>query len=423
MSADLLMPKLGLTMTEGLLMEWKVAPGEAFSRGQLLFVVETDKAATDIEAEADGVLAERLVEEGETVPVGTPVGRLVPAAGGESPPPPPPPSPSVPLPVPEARSESRPQAAAVAPPPSVVVQLVARQAGGRVVATPLARRIARERGIDLSSVTGSGPRGRIKLADVERATPAAAPAASPAIGQAAGKQATGEQAAARRVRPSPIQAAMARRLSQVKQGVPHFYLSVEAEVSALLELRAALNADSTRPKLTLTHFVLAAVGRSLAEQPGINRIWADGEIVEFSATHVSMAVEAEAGLYVPVVRDAGSASLDRVAAEARAAMEKARSGRLSAAEMEGAAIAVSNAGMHDVTWLTPIINAGQSAILGVGSVRELFRPDAEGAPALRREMGLVFSGDHRVHTGVEGLTFLNRVRTYLETPLRLLRQA
>lgn len=418
MSADLLMPKLGLTMTEGLLMEWKVAPGDTFSRGQVLFVVETDKAATDIEAEADGVLAERLVEEGETVPVGAPVGRLASEAGGQSP------SPSAPVPAPPAAAEKMPEAAAVAPPPvQPVVRQVARQvaspAGGRVIATPLARRIARERGIDLSSVSGSGPRGRIKLADVERAAPAAAAATMPA----AGEHAAAEQAAARRVRPTPMQAAMARRLSQVKQGVPHFYLSVEAEVSALLELRASLNADDTRPKLTLTHFVLAAVGRALAEQPGINRVWADGDILEFSATHVAMAVEAEAGLYVPVVRDAGGVSLDRVAAEARAAMEKARSGRLAAAEMEGAAIAVSNAGMHDVTWLTPIINTGQSAILGVGSVRALFRPDADGAPALRREMGLVFSGDHRVHTGVEGLTFLNRVRTYLETPLRLLRQA
>jgi len=411
MSADLLMPKLGLTMTEGVLMEWKVAPGEAFSRGQVLFVVETDKAATDIEAEADGVLAERLVEEGETVPVATPVGRLASAAGGEGPPSPPY--------APEAKTERKPEAAAAAPPPPIqqvgqqVAQQAARPAGGRVIATPLARRVARERGIDLSGVAGSGPRGRIKLVDVERAV---------AVVPAAATAAAGEETA-RRVRPTPMQAAMARRLSQVKQGVPHFYLSVEAEVSALLELRAALNADDTRPRLTLTHFVLAAVGRALAEQPGVNRVWTDGEIVEFSATHVSMAVEAEAGLYVPVVRDAGSASLDRVAAEARAAMEKARSGRLSAAEMEGAAIAVSNAGMHDVTWLTPIINAGQSAILGVGSVRELFRPDAQGAPSLRREIGLVFSGDHRVHTGVEGLTFLNRVRTYLENPLRLLRQA
>lgn len=411
MSADLLMPKLGLTMTEGVLMEWKVAPGEAFSRGQVLFVVETDKAATDIEAEADGVLAERLVEEGETVPVATPVGRLASAAGGEGPPAPP----AAPIPAPEAKMRDKPETASPTPPSPAVGQ-AARPAGGRVIATPLARRVARERGVDLSAVAGSGPRGRIKLVDVERAV-AVVPAA------VAAAPAAGEQAAARRVRPTPMQAAMARRLSQVKQGVPHFYLSAEAEVSALLELRAALNADESRPRLTLTHFVLAAVGRALAEQPGINRVWADGEIVEFPATHVSMAVEAESGLYVPVVRDAGSVSLDRVAAGARAAMEKARSGRLSAAEMEGAAIAVSNAGMHDVTWLTPIINAGQSAILGVGSVRELFRPDAEGAPSLRREIGLVFSGDHRVHTGVEGLTFLNRVRTYLENPLRLLRQA
>jgi pyruvate dehydrogenase E2 component (dihydrolipoamide acetyltransferase) len=225
----------------------------------------------------------------------------------------------------------------------------------------------------------------------------------------------------RRVKPTPIQAAMARRLSQVKHGVPHFYLSTEAEISSLLDLRADLNQDTERPKLTLTHFVLAAVGRALADCPGMNRVWVDGEIIEFASTDVSMAVETENGLYVPVVHAAGSASLDQVAARARTVIDKARAGRLSAAEMEGAALAVSNAGMHDVTWLTPIINAGQSSILGIGSVREMFRPGPEGAPSLRREMGLVFSGDHRVHTGVEGLTFLNRIRTYLETPLRLLR--
>jgi pyruvate dehydrogenase E2 component (dihydrolipoamide acetyltransferase) len=134
-----------------------------------------------------------------------------------------------------------------------------------------------------------------------------------------------------------------------------------------------------------------------------------------------MAVETDKGLFVPVVRDAGTMSLDEVAAQARALVAKTRAGNLAAADMEGGAVAVSNAGMHDVTWLTPIINPGQSAIIGVGSVREVFRPDSAGAPELRREMGLVFSGDHRVHTGVEGLEFLNRVKAYLENPLRLLR--
>lgn len=399
MSSELLMPKLGLTMSEGLLLEWKVAPGEAFSKGQLLFVVETDKAATDIEAEADGVFAERLVAEGETVPVGTPVGRLATADGRKL-------AASAPARTRPAE-DGRPAPQIPAPrTPSGVAE------GQRLIATPLARRVARETGIDLATVSGTGPRGRIKLSDVERLAAADSRPSLPA---------SAVTAQHRRVNPTPIQAAMARRLSQVKHGVPHFYLSTEAEVSALLDLRAHLNRDAERSKLTLTHFVLAAVGRALADYPGMNRVWADGEIIEFASTDVSMAVEAESGLYVPVVQAAGSASLDQVAARARAVIDKARSGRLSAAEMEGAAIAVSNAGMHDVTWLTPIINAGQSSILGVGSVREIFRPGPDGAQRLRREMGLVFSGDHRVHTGVEGLTFLNRIRTYLETPLRLLR--
>lgn len=406
MSGDLLMPKLGLTMSEGLLLEWKVAPGEAFSKGQLLFVVETDKAATDIEAEADGVLSQRLVEEGETVPVGTPVGRL--ATGADSP--------GAPAGLGSVREEPQAQPQAAQAPASAAVPAGALDTaqGRRVIATPLARRVAREKGLDLAAAVGTGPRGRVKLADVERLataivnTPARLPAPT----------ATGDH---RRVKPTAVQAAMARRLSQVKHGVPHFYLATEAEVSALLELRAALNRDAERPKLTLTHFVLVAVGRALADCPGINRVWDDGEIVELTSSDVSMAVETETGLRVPVVRGAGSAGLDEVAARARAAMEKARAGRLAAAEMEDAAIAVSNAGMHDVTWLTPIINAGQSSILGVGSIRETFRPAADGTPLLRREMGLVFSGDHRVHTGVEGLAFLNRIRTYLETPLRLMR--
>lgn len=399
MSSDLLMPKLGLTMTEGVLLERSVAPGEAFAKGQILFVIETDKAATEIEAEVDGVLAEWLVGEGDTVPVGTPVGRLVSADGAAS-------APKTETP-PEAAA---PQASPQAPAPQDAPRPLA---GARVMATPLARRIARDKGVDLATITGTGPRGRIKLADIEAA--AGVPVAPPQQPQQTGP------GAQRRVKPTPIQAAMARRLSQVKQGVPHFYLSTEAEVSTLMDLRQELNRDTERTKLTLTHFVLAAVGRALADCSNMNRVWADGEVIEYADTDVSMAVEAESGLYVPVVRGAGSVSLDQVAARARAAMDRARAGRLSAAEMEGAAIAVSNAGMHDVTWLTPIINAGQSAILGVGSVRETFRPDSDGAPCLRREMGLVFSGDHRVHTGVEGLTFLNRIRTLLENPLRLLR--
>ena len=393
MATDLLLPKLGLTMTEGVLLEWKIAPGGAVAKGETLYVVETEKVATDVEADADGVLAEQLVGEGETVPVGTVVGRL---AG------------------PGATAAPRPATprAASAPP-------AAAPGARRIVATPLARRMAAAQGVDLAAVRGTGPNGRIKAVDVETAA-AAAPAAEAQPQPPAPPPA---RPAAARTRPSPTHAAMARRLAEVKHGVPHFYLSTEIEVSALLKLRAELNADEALPRLTLNHFVLAATGRALLDQPTMNRVWADGELAAFADTDVSMAVETDAGLVVPVVRNAGSRPLDEVAADARRLVERARAGRLSADDVGGAAIAVSNAGMHDVTWVTSIINPGQSAILGVGSVREIFRPDADGAPALRREMGVVLSADHRVHTGVEGLAFLAALKRHLESPMRLLRPA
>lgn len=419
MAIDLLMPKLGLTMTEGVLLEWKVRPGEAVTRGQLLYVVETEKIVTEIEAEADGVLEAQLAAEGETVPVGAVVGRL--ATEGEAG--------TAPRAAKPATDEIPPEAKTAAASFPLTTPRLDRDAQ-RIVATPLAKRMAKAHSLDLAGVAGSGPRGRIKAIDVERALDAAprraetiAYAPSIASGGSPPPPRGGDQVAAiaTRQKPSATQATMARRLAGVKQGVPHFYLSTEVEVSALLALREALNADGEAPRLTLNHFVLAAAGRALAEHPNINRVWADGELLTFQDTDVSMAVETGRGLFGPVVRKAGSRPLDAVAADARALVERARSGSLSPADMEGGAIAVSNAGMHDVTWVTSIINPGQSAILGVGSVRGLFRPDDEGRPALRREMGIVLSADHRVHTGVEGLAFLSSLKAYLENPMRLLR--
>jgi pyruvate dehydrogenase E2 component (dihydrolipoamide acetyltransferase) len=403
MANDLLMPKLGLTMTEGLIQEWKVAPGEPVSEGQVVFVVETDKIATEVEAERGGVLVAQLVAEGETVPVGTPVGRLSAGDGTGTGSPATHEAPSA------ARAQTRPQ-------PSRP-RSVGTGPGARIIATPLARRRARELSVDLSSLRGTGPRGRIKAIDVERSevnAPPAMPDIRPPPSVAPAHPGT-------RAKPSPIQAAMARRLAEVKQGVPHFYLSTEVEVSKLVALRSELNQDRSVPAVTLNHLLLAATGRALGDHPGINRVWQDGEVFSFAALDVAMAVETEAGLFVPVLREAGRKALDRIVRDARDLMERARAGALGTDDMTGGAIAVSNAGMHGVTWLTPIINPGHSAILGVGSIREVFRPDEQGRPALRREIGIVFSGDHRVHTGIEALRFLNCVKAYLERPMRLLR--
>ncbi|MCD0501895.1 2-oxo acid dehydrogenase subunit E2 [Bordetella petrii] len=213
---------------------------------------------------------------------------------------------------------------------------------------------------------------------------------------------------------------MARRMTQAKQ-VPHFYLAAEAEVSELQDLRRRLNEQPGASRLTLNHFVIAAVARALHALPYQNRIWLDDQIVQFDAIDVGVAVSTERGLMAPVLHGLGAASLDDIAGQSDALLERVRGGRATREDMSGGAISVSNAGMFNVTYMTPIINPPQSAILGVGSIRQVFRPDDRGAPALKREMGLVLAADHRLHDGASALKFLNYIIELLQDPYRLLR--
>lgn len=398
---DLLMPKLGLTMTEGLVAEWCVASGDSVKQGDVIFVVETEKVANEITADADGVMGEILVPVGETVPVGAVVARWTgpgQRASAEA------------AVAPVAESKPAPQAA------QPQAEATPVNPAGRVVATPLARRQAEELGVALQNVQGSGPHGRIKAADVRAAaaTKQAAPATLPA------QQAVMVPAAERAPASSLVQA-MARRMVEAKQNTPHFYLSAEAEVSELLALRTRLNAQQGQVKLTLNHFIVAAVARALEALPLQNRIWDGGDVVQFRTIEVGVAVSTGRGLMAPVLHDLGGCSLDEIARRADQLVQRVRDGKASRDDMQGGAITVSNAGMFNVTYMTPIINPPQSAILGVGSIRDVFRPDANGAPALKREMGLVLAGDHRLHDGTSGLQFLNRVIDYLQDPYLLLR--
>lgn len=386
MSHPLLMPKLGLTMTEGLLSEWLVTAGAQFKAGDVLFVVETDKVATEVEAQADGVLADIVVEPGQTVPVGAVVGNW---------------------------AESAQEGLSVA---------------ARVLATPLARRLAANKGIALESVDGSGPGGRIKAADIEAASGRQAPFVEPAAEAAPGPVVAASESRAasdaidlgERSKPDSVRATMARRLTEAKQAVPHFYMSIDVQASSLLALRAQRNQLATATHLTLTHFLVAAVGRALRDIPQANRVWDDGEVVTFGSTDVGLAVNTERGLFVPVVRDAGNVSLEEVSRRTAHKVADARAGKLSPDDSTGGAIAVSNAGMYKVKYLTPIINPGQAMILGVGSINQVFRPDGQGKPVLCQELGLVLAADHRILDGVSGLDFLNCVAGYLEQPLKLL---
>ena len=418
---DLLMPKLGLTMTEGLLSEWHVALGATFQAGDLLFTVETEKVANEVEAESDGVLSQILVEAGMTVPVGTPLARLSGAGTIET----------------QSESFSPASPSAASPQSSPMDGPAARklmadhqinrediQATGRdgrvmkedvlrVVATPLARRIAQNQGVDLTLVEGSGPRGRIKARDVEAAR--TTEGTSPVMSVTA-KGVT-------EIIPDAVRRATAHKVSAAKRDIPHFYVSHEAELTSLMQLRSDLNADDERPRISVTHMLIRALGLALTEMPELNRIWVDDRILAFKHVDVGMVAETPDGLRIPVIRDAGSSSLDQIAAQAHEVMARAREGGLKPTDVGEGAISVSNVGMFGVSSLTPIINPPNAMILGVGAEREVFRPGADRTPELRREMTLTLACDHRVIDGADAARFLSAVVSILETPIRLLRPA
>lgn len=389
MKRPFLMPKLGLTMTEGAVSEWPVAPGSRFVQDQTVFVVETEKAANDVGAEADGVMLDIVHGTGTVVSVGEVIGYWDDGVPGAE---------ALLLAV---------QPAPVAPAGRAATEPDASTAG-RVVATPLARAQAALQELDLCTIRGSGPGGRIKAADV-----AAARGAPPQPAQEA------RGLGATRVEPGKIALATARRLLQAKREIPHFYLAVEADVGQLRATRAEVN-EASGSHFTLNHFIVAAVGRALEDEPAANRVWQDEAFLQLEESDVGLAVNTDHGLYVPVVRNAGARALAEVARDAQLVVERARAASLGAEDMGGGAITISNAGMFDVTYITPIINPGQAMILGVGSVREVFRPDAQRRPVLREEMGLVLACDHRVLDGVSGLRFLRRVVHHLEEPTGLL---
>jgi len=372
-SVPFLMPKLGLTMTEGMVAEWRLKAGESFRSGDVVVVIETEKIANEIEAPSAGRLDEILVPEGETVPVGATIAKW------------------------SLKRGTAPVAGETAAAP-----VEAAGGAGRVRATPLARRLAREHGIDLAGLVPSGPRRRIKAADVEAAAAsvrAAVTTARPADGR---------------------RRAVARRLSAVKPGVPHFYLANEARAERLLDLRLQLNERGDRPRLSLTDFIVTAAARALSELPEANRVWREERLVDWASVDIALAVASESGLMVPVLRDLADDDVFAVQAKAQPLIKRTREGGLTADDVGGGALTVSNAGMYDVTYMTSIITPGQSSILAVGATRGVFRPDARGQPELRREIGLVLSCDHRVFDGVSGLRLLNRIKAYIEKPAGLL---
>jgi len=419
------MPKLSEAMESGKIIKWLKREGDRVQGGDILAEVETDKADVEMEAFGAGVLRKIIVPAGEKAPVGTLIGviaepgddisallateaqktplRPAPApipAGG-------PPAPSVQ----PAPSVARPAAVVSAPAAGISAPAaIAAQHGGRVKASPLARKIAAQSGVDLRLLQGSGPGGRIVRRDVEAA--GAGVHAAPAAASVPGVEYEDRPL-------TPIRAAIARQMPMAKAPVPHFYVTSEVAMDRASELREELNALEGQPKVSVNDLVVRACALTLMKHPGVNASFQRDAIRVFHRAHIGIAVALEDGLITPVLRDCQAKSLAQIAAESRDLAERARARKLRATELSGATFSISNLGMFDVTEFSAIINPPEGAILAVGAVRRV-PVVADAGLGVGRRMSVTLSCDHRVMDGAMGARFLQDLTRLLEEPLRLL---
>lgn len=402
------MPKMGDAMTEGKILRWMKRPGDAVAVGEPIAEIETDKVNVELPAEEAGTLLEVLAQEGQSVPVGHPIAVI--GRPGEPPGTATPPARAAPGAAPAA---PRPATPAEAPTPAPA-RVPAEE---RIKASPLARRLARERGVDLAAISGTGPEGRITKEDVEAylaRTAAAAPAAPPAPPA---------------VRPAPPlrteevplgrpRRTVAQRMVEAKGPVPHFYVTVEIRMDAALDLRRQLNAALGEKVVSVNDLVVKAAALALRAFPNLNASYRGETVLRYGDVHVGVAVDRPEGLIVPVIRHADRKGLVAIAREARDLAERARTGRLRPEELEGGTFTVSNLGMFEVESFAAIINPPQAAILAVGTA--LPRAVVEqGQVRAAHVMKATLSADHRVTDGAEAARYLAELRRLLETPLLL----
>lgn len=415
------MPKLSDTMTVGTLVKWLKKEGDTVQTGDMLAEVETDKATMELESFFDGTLLAVFVPAGSQVPLGAALCAIgkpgekvqVPAAAvPQAAPAAPAPAPVAalapsPAPVAAPAQEVRPAAAAPAP------------SGGRIKVSPLARKLAAEKGLDLARITGSGPGGRILRADV-LSQKAGGPSAASAPAAAA-SFAKGPIQEERLVPVSNMRGTIARRLVESKSQIPHFYLDIEIDAGPLLELRVQLNdaLEKEGVKLSVNDFVLKASAEALRRVPAVNCSWEGTAVRQHPAAHVSFAVAIDDGLITPVIRDAHLKTIFAISAEAKALGKRAKDKKLAPAEFTGGTFCVSNLGMMGIERFSAIINPPNAAILAVGTTVQ--KPVVrDGQIVIGQRMALTLSADHRVVDGAVGALYLGALRGLLEKPALLL---
>jgi pyruvate dehydrogenase E2 component (dihydrolipoamide acetyltransferase) len=457
MPTEILMPALSPTMEEGTIAKWLVKEGDAVSSGDLLAEIETDKATMEFEAVDEGVVGKLLVAEGtEGVKVNSPIAVLLgegesadeigPAGGGPKEPPASshaaPADPSGPTePVQgygRGAGPTRAPAGEVAPAPAAA----RAPDGSRIFASPLARRIAAERGIDLTGIKGSGPKGRIVKADVEgaeapQATAAPAPAPAPADGRTAPSVAPApaavgptSEAVAQMYEGRPLEEVkldgmrktIAARLTEAKQTIPHFYLRRDIRLDALLGFRSELNAklEARGVKLSVNDFIIKACAMALQQVPAANAVWAGDRLLRLQPSDVAVAVAIEGGLFTPVLKDADTKSLSALSAEMKDLAARARERKLAPHEYQGGTFAVSNLGMFGIENFDAVINPPHGAILAVGAGVKKPVVGKDGELTVATVMSVTLSVDHRVIDGALGAELLQAIVDNLENPIAML---
>ncbi|GGA10191.1 pyruvate dehydrogenase complex dihydrolipoamide acetyltransferase [Neptunicoccus cionae] len=433
MAIEILMPALSPTMEEGTLAKWLVKEGDTVESGDLLAEIETDKATMEFEAVDEGVIGKILIEEGsEGVKVNTPIAVLL--EDGED-------ADAAPEPKAEKTAEKaeepesakaqdapKSEAATAAAPPAP------KKDGERIFASPLARRIAETKGLDLTTIKGSGPRGRIVKADVESAQKSDAPAQSKAAGSAAPAPAPATSADSETVKKmyaerefeeitlNGMRKTIAARLTEAKQTIPHFYLRRSINLDALLKTRSEINAGlaDSGVKLSVNDFIIKAGAKALQDVPDCNAVWAGDRILKMKASDVAVAVAIEGGLFTPVIQDAEAKTLGVISEQMKDLATRAKDRKLAPHEYQGGSFAISNLGMFGIENFDAVINPPHGSILAVGAGQKKPVVGPDGDLTIATVMSVTLSVDHRVIDGALGAQFLAAFAGYIEKPMSML---
>ena len=432
MPTEILMPALSPTMEEGTLAKWLVKEGDTVSSGDIIAEIETDKATMEFEAVDEGVIGKILITEGsEGVKVNTPIAVLL--EDGETADDM---AKSATAPTNAAAPETAPVVAPVAAAPASPAPAAPLQDGARVFASPLARRIAADKGLDLTQINGSGPRGRIVKADVLSATatttttPAASASASPAAASAITAPSVSADAIAKlyadreytEIPLDGMRKTIAARLTEAKQTIPHFYLRRDIRIDDLLSFRAQINKqlEPRGVKLSVNDFIIKACANALQAVPAANAVWAGDRVLQLTPSDVAVAVAIEGGLFTPVLKDADKKSLSALSSEMKDLAARARDKKLAPHEYQGGSFAISNLGMFGIDNFDAVINPPHGAILAVGAGVKKPVVSADGSLGVATVMSVTLSVDHRVIDGALGAQLLQSIVDGLENPMGML---